>query len=267
VDGVFQFVKVLRSLGRLEYDRACEVVMSQEASPSEPTISVLFVEDDERLVSFTSEYLTRHGLIMTHAPDGLRGQALALKHHYDVILLDVMLPGRSGLEVCRAIRERSDVPIIILTARGEEADKVLGLEGGADDYVPKPFSARELLARIRSVVRRARGRVGPPARILRAGELIIDPINVRATLRGAPLALTTYEFTLLRVLAERAGQVLSRERLLDLSRGSTEEAFDRSIDVHISRLRQKLGDNPRDPHLLKTIRGAGYVLTPNDQDA
>lgn len=231
----------------------------------EPSISVLFIEDDERLVSFTSEYLTRQGMIVTHAADGLRGQALALKHHYDAILLDLMLPGRDGISVCRSIRERSDVPIIILTARGEEQDKVSGLESGADDYVPKPFSARELVARIRSSVRRARGRLVSAPRALTVGALSIDPVNVRATLRGVPLSLTTYEFTLLRVLAERAGQVLSRERLLDLSRGSAEEAFDRSIDVHISRLRQKLGDNPRDPHLLKTIRGAGYVLTPHDE--
>jgi DNA-binding response OmpR family regulator len=171
-----------------------------------------------------------------------------------------MLPGLDGLGVCRELRGRSDVPIIVLTARGEEADRVMGLELGADDYLAKPFSPRELLARIRAQVRRARGQAGPAARPVRVGGLHLDPGGLRATLDGRELPLTAYEFTLLRVLAERAGQVLSRERLLELAQGSAEEAFDRSIDVHISRLRAKLGDDPRRPRWLKTVRGAGYQL-------
>ena len=158
------------------------------------------------------------------------------------------------------------MPIIILTARNEEADRVVGLEGGADDYVVKPFSARELLARIRAHVRRVRGKAGPARQHVALGDLTVDAATMTATLHGAPLALTTFEFTLLRILAERSGRVLTREQILELVHGSSEEAFDRSIDVHISRLRHKLGDNPRNPRRLKTVRGIGYVLTPESGD-
>jgi DNA-binding response OmpR family regulator len=148
----------------------------------------------------------------------------------------------------------------VVTARVDVADRVLGLGLGADDYMTKPFSARELLARIHAVVRRAQGRAGPERRELAVGRLAIDVGRQRATLDGEPLALTSYEFAILRVLAENEGRVLSRERLLDLAKGSAEEAFDRSIDVRISRLRQKLGDDSRNPRMLKTIRGSGYML-------
>jgi DNA-binding response OmpR family regulator len=151
----------------------------------------------------------------------------------------------------------------MVTARKEEADRVMGLEGGADDYVSKPFSSRELLARIRAQVRRARGKAGPATPRLEVGELVVDVATMTATLRGKRLALTTYEFALLRVLAERAGRVLAREQLLELVHGSAEEAFDRSIDVHVSRLRHKLEDDPRSPRMLKTIRGVGYMLAPD----
>jgi DNA-binding response OmpR family regulator len=171
-----------------------------------------------------------------------------------------MLPRKSGLEICREVRARLAVPIIMLTALGEEADRVLGLETGADDYLPKPFSSRELLARLRALVRRGRGLVGPSRERLRVGALELSARDYTATLAGQPLPLTTAEFVLLRVLAERAGRVLTREQLLDLTKGSADEAFDRSIDAHISRLRHKLGDDPRQPRLLKTIRGAGYML-------
>jgi DNA-binding response OmpR family regulator len=152
------------------------------------------------------------------------------------------------------------VPVIVLTARGEEADRVMGLELGADDYLGKPFSPRELLARIRAVTRRAKGRAGPARGAVRVGGLTVDPAAMRATLDGRELALTAYEFALLEALARRAGRVLSREQLMELARGSAEEAFDRSIDVHVSRLRQKLGDDPKRPRLIKTVRGSGYVL-------
>jgi DNA-binding response OmpR family regulator len=194
------------------------------------------------------------------AADGAAGLTEARRARFDVVLLDLMLPGRSGLEVCRELRSRSDVPILILTARGEEADRVLGLELGADDYLTKPFSPRELLARIQAQVRRARGQAGPTTQPLVLGDLELDPGSLRATLAGRELSLTGYEFQLLRVLAERAGQVLSRERLLELVRGSAEESFDRSVDVHVSRLRAKLGDDPKRPRWLKTVRGAGYQL-------
>lgn len=171
-----------------------------------------------------------------------------------------MLPGINGLVVCRELRSRTDTPIIMVTAHGDETDRVIGLEGGADDYIAKPFSSRELLARIRAHARRARGAAGPQRKELRLGRLTIDTEAMHATLDGASLVLTTYEFMLLRALADRAGRVLSREQLVDIVRGSAEEAFDRSIDVHVSHLRAKLGDDPRNPRLIKTVRGVGYML-------
>jgi DNA-binding response OmpR family regulator len=225
-----------------------------------PAVLALLVEDDTRLAALTAEYLRGHGVQVIVAVDGAAGLAEARRARFDVVLLDLMLPGRSGLEVCRELRSRSDVPILILTARGEEADRVLGLELGADDYLTKPFSPRELLARIQAQVRRARGQAGPTSQPLVLGDLELDPGSLRATLAGRELSLTGYEFQLLRVLAERAGQVLSRERLLELVRGSAEESFDRSVDVHVSRLRAKLGDDPKRPRWLKTVRGAGYQL-------
>ncbi len=226
----------------------------------EPTLTVLLVEDDVRLANLTREYLQGHGVAATHVADGRAGLEEAQRGRYDVILLDLMLPGMDGLEICRALRARSDVPILILTARGEESDRVAGLELGADDYLAKPFSARELVARIRALVRRARGSTGPKERPLRVGSLMLDPGARRAELDGRELPLTSYEFEILRVLAERAGRVLSRELLMELAKGSAEESFDRSIDVHISRLRHKLGDDPKRPRLLKTVRGSGYLL-------
>jgi DNA-binding response OmpR family regulator len=174
-----------------------------------------------------------------------------------------MLPEIDGLEVCRQLRGRVDTPILMVTARGEEADRVMGLEGGADDYIAKPFSSRELLARIRAHARRARGRSGPAGARVTVGPLVIDVVARAATLDGADLALTTYEFDLLRVLAERAGRVLTREQLVDLVRGSPDEAFDRSIDVHVSHLRTKLGDDPKRPRFIKTVRGVGYLFAPD----
>jgi DNA-binding response OmpR family regulator len=225
-----------------------------------PVLLALLVEDDAALAERTAEYLRGHGVSVVRAPDGDAALGEARQTRFDVVLLDLMLPRRSGLDVCRELRARSVFPILILTARGEEADRVLGLELGADDYLTKPFSPRELLARIQAQVRRARGQAGPASRPVEVGDLRLDPGALSATLRGEPLALTAYEFHLLRALAERAGRVLSRERLLELVRGSAEESFDRSIDVHISRLRAKLGDDPRHPRWLKTVRGAGYQL-------
>jgi DNA-binding response OmpR family regulator len=226
---------------------------------SEP-ISVVYIEDDERLAALTARYLESHGVRVTLAFDARDGIAKTLRCCPDAILLDLMLPGTGGLEACRELRSRIDTPILMVTARGEEADRVMGLEGGADDYIHKPFSSRELLARIRAQVRRARGRVGPASNVLRVGGLVIDAASMRATIDGKDLSLTTYELKLLRALAERAGRVHTREQLVDLVRGSADEAFDRSIDVHISHLRQKLGDDPRSPRLLKTVRGIGYLL-------
>ncbi len=224
------------------------------------SIKVLLVEDDVRLAQLTARYLEGHGVLVTTAGDGLEGQAEALRRQYDCIVLDLMLPGRDGIEVCRELRTRSDVPIIMVTARGEEADRVLGLEVGADDYVTKPFSPRELLARIRANVRRVRGQAGPTQDTIEVGTLILDPAKMTVSLDDKPVDVTAYEFSILRALAQRPGKVLSREQLLDLAKGSADLSFDRSIDVHVSRLRAKLGDDSRNPKILKTVRGAGYLL-------
>ncbi len=227
---------------------------------SHERISVVYIEDDAKIGKLFTKYLESHGVKVTLAASGPEGVAAVMRERPDLVLLDLMLPGMDGVEVCRKIRERSSTPIVMVTARAEEADRVLGLEGGADDYVVKPFSSRELLARIRAHVRRAEGRVGPSAEEIRVGSLVIDVRSMSARKDGVPLVLTTYELMLLRALAERAGRVMSREQLVDIVRGSPDEAFDRSIDVHVSHLRQKLGDDPKNPRLLKTVRGLGYMF-------
>lgn len=239
----------------------------EELSERETDISVVYVEDDERLAKLTAQYLASHGVQVTLVSRGDLALAEVLRVRPDVLLLDVMLPGVNGLEICRNVRERIDVPIIMITARAEEADRVMGLEGGADDYVGKPFSSRELVARIRAHARRARGGSGPRGSHIVLGDLVIDAATMTATRGGRGLPLTTFEFALLRTLAERAGRVLTRDQLLQQVHGVADEAFDRSIDVHVSRLRSKLQDDPRSPKLLKTIRGIGYMLAlvPDDE--
>jgi len=233
----------------------------QSEFPSTEALAVVYVEDDDRIARLLAKYLESHGVRVTLARDAAEGLAAVLRERPDVILLDVMLPGGTdGLTLCRGLRERTAAPIVMVTARHEEADRVMGLEGGADDYIVKPFSSRELLARIRAHARRAAGKVGPKACTHRVGPLSIDTASMAASLHGTALALTTYEFMLLAALAERAGRVMTREQLVDLVRGSADEAFDRSIDVHISHLRQKLGDDSRNPRFLKTVRGVGYLL-------
>ena len=228
-------------------------------------ILALLVEDDERLARFTAEFLVQHGVGVTCAADGEAALELARAREFDVVVLDLMLPRRDGFSVCRELRTRSAVPIIVVTARTDEADRIVGLELGADDYLGKPFSARELLARVRALVRRARGQVGPPVEVLTAGPLQLRLASMTASYRGVALDLTSYEFTLLRVLVERAGRVLSREQLLELAKGTADDALDRSIDVRISKLRQKLGEDPRRPSIIRTVRGAGYVLACEDE--
>ncbi len=232
-----------------------------QAGVEHETISAVLIEDDERLARYTSLYLENHGVTVSWAPDGQIGLDQTARTAPDIVLLDLQLPGLDGLSVCREIRARSDVPILMITARDGEADRVIGLELGADDYLPKPFSSRELLARVRAQVRRARGRLGPRAQPLQLGRLNLLPEAMQATLDGRPLTLTSHEFALLRALAENAGRAVTRERLMMLVRGNAEDAFDRSVDVQVSRLRQKLGDDPRNPQLLKTVRGVGYMMT------
>ena len=188
--------------------------------------------------------------------------ARAAAESWQAVILDVMLPGMDGFEVLKRIRKTSDVPVLMLTARGDEADRIVGLEIGADDYLPKTFSTRELLARLRAVVRR--GATRPPADRV-AADIVVGPLRVMpasrtALLRDAPLTLTPVEFDLLASLARAAGRVRSRERLLEEIRAREYEVFDRSVDVHISTLRRKLGDNPREPAFIRTVRSAGYML-------
>lgn len=228
---------------------------------SEPPIHVVYIEDDAKLARLTAQYLESNAVRATVEADPRAGIATIMREQPDVVLLDLMLPGHDGLEICRELRGRIATPIIMVTARGEEADRIIGLEGGADDYIAKPFSPRELLARIRVQSRRARGHVGPQQR-LEVGPLVIDVLARRVLLDDREVFLTTYEFELLRALAERPGRVLSREQLVETVRGSADEAFDRSIDVRISRLRQKLGEDPKHARLLKTVRGVGYTLAP-----
>jgi DNA-binding response OmpR family regulator len=231
----------------------------------ESEIAIVYVEDDERLARLTTQYLMSHRIQVNLVTRGDLAVAEVLKIRPDVVLLDLMLPGIDGLEVCRQIRARLDVPIIMVTARTEEADRVIGLEGGADDYVSKPFQSRELLARIRAQARRSRGESGPKAERIEVGALTIDATSMEVSVNGAPISLTTIEFSLLHALAQRAGRVLAREQLLQLLHGTAEEAFDRSIDVVVSRVRAKIEVDARNPRLLKTIRGVGYMLTPGEK--
>lgn len=232
----------------------------EEAGEHAGQLSVVYVEDDPRLADLTLRYLVTHGMETVWVRRGDLALAEILRVSPDVVLLDLMLPGIDGIELCAQLRQRVDTPILMVTARTEEADRVLGLERGADDYIVKPFSGRELVARIRAQARRAKGQNGPAHALLRVGELTIDPATMGVTLNDKPLPLTSHEFVLLRVLAEQMGRVLSREQLLVHLHGSSEEAFDRSIDVIVSRIRQKIELNPRHPQLLKTVRGAGYML-------
>jgi DNA-binding response OmpR family regulator len=226
-------------------------------------IRVLCIEDDNRLFELLASYLGPNGVTLVHAPDGPAGLAALEGGVFDAVLLDLMLPRMDGLTVCRRIREKSQVPIIMLTAKGDEADRVVGLELGADDYVHKPFSSRELLARLRAVLRRTQ----PAAekKELVVGELVID-VDARAARRGAEaVELTGLEFDILLALARRPGRVVPREALLDEAGRGDITVSDRTVDVHVSHLRRKLGDDPRSPRLIKTVRGVGYVLARGDE--
>jgi two-component system, OmpR family, response regulator len=227
-------------------------------------IMALLVEDDERLARFTAQFLEENGVNVTRVVDGESGLKEARARAFDVVILDLMLPRRDGLSVCRELRTISDVPVIVVTARTSEPDRIVGLELGADDYLGKPYSPAELLARVRAQVRRARGQLGPAAVVLRVGPLELRTASMTATSAGAPVNLTSYEFTILRVLAERRGRVLSREQILELAQGTSEEAFDRAVDARISKIRQKLGEDARAPSIIRTIRGAGYMLAWED---
>lgn len=221
---------------------------------------VLIIDDDEALAGMVNEFLTARGLVVEMRTRGTAGLAAIERDAFDAVILDVMLPDLDGFEVCRRIRERSNVPVLMLTARGDETDRIVGLEIGADDYLPKPFSLHELLARLRAILRRVRPSDARGLGSLRFGRLEIDRDARVVAVAGEVRSLTSHQFELLCVLAESAGRVLSRDQLMQRLRGHGLEAFDRSIDNHVSRLRAAIEDDPRHPKRLITVRGAGYVF-------
>ena len=224
------------------------------------TEHILMIEDDESLAALIAEYLGTMGFKATTRRTAAEGLALLPEEAFDALILDVMLPDSDGFEVCRQIRARSDLPILMLTARGDETDRIVGLELGADDYLPKPFNPRELLARLRAILRRRGGANVSSAELLRFGRLEIDRGARMARLDGRDRALTSYQFDLLWTLAANAGRVMSRDALMDKLRGHEAEVFDRSLDVHVSRIRAALEDDPKHPRRIITVRGAGYVF-------
>jgi two-component system OmpR family response regulator len=241
--------------------------------PMERSDHILIVDDDAEIRSLLTRYLEKNGLRATAVGDG-RAMWRALDDGaFDLIVLDLMLPGDDGLTLCCALRGKSDIPVIMLTARGDETDRIVGLEMGADDYVPKPFSARELLARIKVVLRRTR--TLPPnlqpqddPLLHFAGWTLDTARRELLSAAGDATAISGVEYKLLRVLLDHPNRVLSRDQLLDLTQGREADPLDRSIDVQISRLRQRLGEDPRSPALIKTVRGEGYVLSvPVDKES
>jgi DNA-binding response OmpR family regulator len=229
---------------------------------SKLTDRILLIEDDRRLAEMVTNYLGAFGFAVTAAGSGCAGIALYRRESFDALILDLMLPDMDGLEVCRQIRALSgadaNAPILMLTARGDAMDRVIGLEMGADDYLAKPFEPRELLARLRSILRRARGE--PASHALRFGQLEIDTAARQVRRDGVPCSLTSHQFALLLILAQHAGRVMSRDALMELLRNERLEPFDRSIDVHISRIRAAIEDDPKKPRRVITVRGAGYVF-------
>ncbi|WP_304304446.1 response regulator [Pseudacidovorax intermedius] len=232
------------------------------------TPQLLMIEDDQRLAQMVVEYLAQSGFAVSHAGDGARGMAALEQQLPDLVILDLMLPDADGLDLCRRIRAlpgaAGKVPVLMLTAKGDPMDRIIGLELGADDYLPKPFEPRELLARIRAVLRR-RGEgglvAGPePVRGMRFGSLEIDRDARTVTVAGQAAELTSYQFDLLVAMAERAGRVLTRDQIMEAVRGRELEAFDRSIDVHMGRIRAAIEADAKNPKRILTVRGVGYVF-------
>jgi two-component system phosphate regulon response regulator OmpR len=230
------------------------------------TAQVLMIEDDVELSAMVSEYLGMFGLKVTTRTTASSGIKLVQQGGFDALILDVMLPDLDGFEVCRRLRTTSNLPILMLTARGDEMDRIVGLELGADDYLPKPFNPRELLARLRAILRRSRDAATPRTASFRFGRLEIDCDARVVRIDGEERALTGYQFELLCALASHAGRVMSRETLMDWVRGEELDAFDRSIDVHVSRIRAAIEDDPKHPRRIITVRGAGYVFARHQDD-
>ena len=229
-------------------------------------IRVLLVDDDAEIRELLSDYLLGYGVETTAVADGAALRQAFMPGRFELVILDLMLPGEDGIALCRMLRAQYSVPIIMLTARGEAADRVLGLEIGADDYVVKPFDPRELVARIRSLLRRVAGGNGAAGDTVEADEIRFNDWRLNRVTRqltdpaGMLIPLSNAEFRLLWVFIERPRRLLTRDQLLDAARGRAAEAFDRSIDLLVSRLRQKLNDDPKAPRLLKTVRGEGYMF-------
>ncbi|MFE3839480.1 response regulator [Pseudogemmobacter sonorensis] len=228
------------------------------------TERILIIDDDTRLSAMLRDYLRANGYGVRAAATASAGLADLARDPADAVILDVMLPDLDGFEVLKRIRAGSDVPVLMLTAKGEETDRIVGLEIGADDYLPKPFSPRELLARLRAILRRRAGPATPG--VLRFGRLEIDPGSRAARLNGKPCDITGHQFDILLALAESAGRILSRDQLLDRVKGIEADAFDRSVDVHISRIRASIEDDPKHPRRIVTVRGAGYVFARRQDD-
>jgi len=235
-----------------------------------PAPNILVVEDDRETRTLIAKYLRNNACNVTVVGDGREMARAMADHRVDLIILDVMLPGEDGLSLCRKVRSEAQTPIIMLTARGEDVDRIVGLEMGADDYLPKPFNPRELLARINAVLRRqaaaqAASSIEGASTLTIEGWLIDRRLRVLRNPDGARVAVTSAEFDLLRTFCERPGRVLSRDSLLDLTQGRATGSFERSIDVLVSRIRRKIEPNPQDPTIIKTVRSGGYLFTPRTE--
>jgi len=223
---------------------------------------VLIVDDDVELCELVSEYLSGEGFEVEAVHDGTEGLKRSLTGEHVLVVLDIMLPGMNGLDVLRNLRKQSRIPVLILTARGDDVDRIVGLEIGADDYLPKPFNPRELMARVRAILRRSHGDTQSAAgEKVTVGDVELDPASRVVRRAGDPVELTSVEFALLEALMRAAGQVVTREQLAQNVLGRRFMPYDRSIDVHVSKLRRKLGDQSADAERIKTIRGVGYVFT------
>jgi DNA-binding response OmpR family regulator len=230
-----------------------------DAAAHENMAKILLIDDDEKLGGLLEAYFKRFDLDLVSATHPTKGLELLNAERPDLVILDVMLPDQDGFEVCRTIRKTSSVPIVMLTARGEVTDRIVGLELGADDYLPKPFEPRELVARIQNVLRRSGARKGEDGRLVYQ-DLSIDTDKRTVTLEGEPLELTTMEFALLALLATEPGKTFSRDEILNGLRGIDAQIFSRSVDILVSRLRQKLKDTARQPRFIKTVWGTGYAF-------
>jgi two-component system response regulator CpxR len=228
-------------------------------------VRILLIDDDVELCGLLTEFLKREGFTLECEHEGKRGLERALKGAGEIVLLDVMLPGMDGFEILRMVRKESKVPVIMLTARGEDVDRIIGLELGADDYLPKPFNPRELAARIRAIMRRLEARPDAPGARLEVAGIVLDPGTRQVFARSRPVELTTFEFDILEMLMRSAGRVLSRDALMENMYNRKATPFDRSIDMHVSHLRKKLETDDRP--LIKTIRGVGYQFcrTPDEE--